>query len=172
MTTDERLDRLTERVDAIAQSVELLTTLHRDLEQKADARAADTAARFADTAAHFAETLQFINRLDDIVRFESLTREQLSEIVELQVARVIERVAERGVQVALTDSARELLGNLGYDPTYGARPLRRVIQKQLTDRLALALLAGEIRTGDSVTVDVVDGELALEKAGAEAGAAA
>ncbi|MGA2195699.1 MAG: hypothetical protein ABSH40_10545 [Bryobacteraceae bacterium] len=63
MTTDERLDRLTERVDAIAQSVELLTTLHRDLEQKADARAADTAARFADTATHFAETLQFINRL-------------------------------------------------------------------------------------------------------------
>ncbi|MGO9319729.1 MAG: ATP-dependent chaperone ClpB [Solirubrobacteraceae bacterium] len=129
----------------------------------------DTALRMA-LIEHFKP--EFINRLDDIVRFESLTREQLSEIVELQVARVIERVAERGVQVALTDSARELLGNLGYDPTYGARPLRRVIQKQLTDRLALALLAGEIRTGDSVTVDVVDGELALEKAGAEAGAAA
>ena len=59
---------------------------------------------------------------------------------------MIERVAERGVQVTLTDKARELLGNLGYDPTYGARPLRRVIQKQLTDRLALALLAGEIRS--------------------------
>ena len=85
---------------------------------------------------------EFINRLDDIVRFESLTREQISEIVDLQVARVIERVAERGVQVTLTDAARELIGNLGYDPTYGARPLRRVIQKQLTDRLALALLAG------------------------------
>jgi ATP-dependent Clp protease ATP-binding subunit ClpB len=106
---------------------------------------------------------EFINRLDDIVRFESLTREQLSEIVELQVARVIERVAERGVQVTLTDRARELLGNLGYDPTYGARPLRRVIQKQLTDRLALALLSGEIRAGDSVTVDAVEGALALEK---------
>jgi ATP-dependent Clp protease ATP-binding subunit ClpB len=106
---------------------------------------------------------EFINRLDDIVRFESLTREQISEIVELQVARVIERVAERGVQVTLTDTARELLGNLGYDPTYGARPLRRVIQRQLTDRLALALLAGEIRSGDSVRVDAVDGELALEK---------
>ncbi len=107
---------------------------------------------------------EFINRLDDIVRFESLTREQLSEIVELQVARVIERVAERGVSLTLTDEARELLGNMGYDPNYGARPLRRVIQKQLTDRLALALLAGEIRSGDSVTVDVVDGALALEKA--------
>ncbi|MGO9321637.1 MAG: AAA family ATPase, partial [Solirubrobacteraceae bacterium] len=106
---------------------------------------------------------EFINRLDDIVRFDSLTREQISEIVELQVARVIERVAERGVTVTLTDEARELLGNMGYDPTYGARPLRRVIQKQLTDRLALALLSGEIRAGDSVTVDAVDGELALER---------
>ncbi len=107
---------------------------------------------------------EFINRLDDIVRFDALTREQISEIVELQVERVIERVAERGVQVTLTDSARTLLGNLGYDPTYGARPLRRVIQKQLTDRLALALLAGEIRSGDEVQVDVLDGELALEQA--------
>jgi ATP-dependent Clp protease ATP-binding subunit ClpB len=105
---------------------------------------------------------EFINRLDDIVRFESLTREQISEIVDLQVARVIERVAERGVNVTLTDSARELIGNLGYDPTYGARPLRRVIQKQLTDRLALALLSGEIRGGDSVKVDTREGELALE----------
>jgi ATP-dependent Clp protease ATP-binding subunit ClpB len=106
---------------------------------------------------------EFINRLDDIVRFHSLTREQISEIVELQVARVVERVAERGVQLTLTDDARELLGNLGYDPSYGARPLRRVIQKQLTDRLALALLQGEVRAGDSVTVDAADGELKLEK---------
>jgi ATP-dependent Clp protease ATP-binding subunit ClpB len=110
---------------------------------------------------------EFINRLDDIVRFDALSRAQISEIVDLQVARVIERVAERGVQVTLSDRARELIGNMGYDPTYGARPLRRVIQKQLTDRLALALLAGEIRSGDAVTVDAVDGELALEKAGAE-----
>jgi ATP-dependent Clp protease ATP-binding subunit ClpB len=112
---------------------------------------------------------EFINRLDDIVRFESLTREQLSEIVELQVARVIERVAERGVTLTLTDTSREMLGNMGYDPTYGARPLRRVIQKQLVDRLALALLQGEIRSGDSVKVDTREGELVLEKsAGAEA----
>ena len=107
---------------------------------------------------------EFINRLDDIVRFKALTREQISEIVDLQVARVIDRVAERGVEVTLTDEARTLLGNLGYDPTYGARPLRRVIQKQLTDRLALALLKGELREGDSVRVDAVDGELALETA--------
>ncbi len=104
---------------------------------------------------------EFINRLDDIVRFQSLTRAELTEIVDLQVARVIERVAERGIEVTLSDSARELLGNLGYDPAYGARPLRRVIQKQLTDRLALALLKGEIHAGDAVEVEAVDGGLAL-----------
>ncbi|MGH2864039.1 MAG: AAA family ATPase, partial [Solirubrobacteraceae bacterium] len=111
---------------------------------------------------------EFINRLDDIVRFDPLTREQITEIVELQVARVIERVAERGVLVALTEKGRELIANLGYDPTYGARPLRRVIQKQLVDRLALALLSGEIRAGDTVTVDTREGELALEKQAAPA----
>jgi ATP-dependent Clp protease ATP-binding subunit ClpB len=110
---------------------------------------------------------EFVNRLDDIVRFHPLTREQIAEIVDLQVARVIERVAERGVEVTLTDKARELLANMGYDPAYGARPLRRVIQKQLTDRLALALLRGELRDGDSVRVDAVDGELALDTAGIE-----
>jgi len=106
---------------------------------------------------------EFINRLDDIVRFDPLSREQIFEIVDLQLWHVIERVAERGVRLQITPAARELLGNMGYDPTYGARPLRRVIQKQLTDRLALALLSGEIRTGDSVKVDAVEGELALEK---------
>jgi ATP-dependent Clp protease ATP-binding subunit ClpB len=115
---------------------------------------------------------EFINRLDDIVRFEALTREQISEIVDLQVSLVIARVAERGVDVTLTDEAKQLLANMGYDPTYGARPLRRVIQKQLTDRLALALLQGEIHEGDSVAVDAVDGELELKKAGAGASAAA
>jgi ATP-dependent Clp protease ATP-binding subunit ClpB len=115
---------------------------------------------------------EFINRLDDIVRFKALTREQISEIVDLQVARVIDRVAERGVQVTLTADARTLLGNLGYDPTYGARPLRRVIQKQLTDRLALALLQGELHSGDAVAVGAKDGRLVLEKAPVEAVVAA
>ena len=120
---------------------------------------------------------EFVNRLDDIVRFHALSREQISEIVELQVAGVIDRLAERGVTLTLTEKARELLADMGYDPTYGARPLRRVIQKQLTDRLALALLKGEVREGDSVNVDAVDGELVIEtarveEAGVEAGAAA
>jgi ATP-dependent Clp protease ATP-binding subunit ClpB len=115
---------------------------------------------------------EFVNRLDDVVRFHPLTREHISQIVDMQVARVVARVAERGVQVSLTPAARQLLGDMGYDPTYGARPLRRVIQKELTDRLALALLEGELREGDSVTVDAVNGDLVLEKVGVEAGAAA
>jgi ATP-dependent Clp protease ATP-binding subunit ClpB len=115
---------------------------------------------------------EFVNRLDDIVRFHSLTRAQIAQIVDLQVAGVVKRLAERGVQLTLTDKARELIANMGYDPNYGARPLRRVIQKQLTDRLALALLQGEIREGDEVNVDAVDGELALQTAGAPAGVAA
>jgi ATP-dependent Clp protease ATP-binding subunit ClpB len=115
---------------------------------------------------------EFVNRLDDVVVFHSLTREQISEIVDLQVAGVVARMAERGVHVALTDKARELLANMGYDPTYGARPLRRVIQKQLTDRLALALLEGQLRDGDSVRVDAAGGELVLEPAGVETGAPA
>ena len=115
---------------------------------------------------------EFVNRLDDVVRFHPLTREHISQIVDMQVARVVARVAERGVQVSLTPTARQLLGDMGYDPTYGARPLRRVIQKELTDRLALALLEGELREGDTVTVDAVARDLVLEKEAVEAGAAA
>jgi ATP-dependent Clp protease ATP-binding subunit ClpB len=113
---------------------------------------------------------EFINRLDDIVRFHALTRAQIAQIVELQVEAVVGRLAERGVGLTLTGKARELLANMGYDPHYGARPLRRVIQKQLTDRLALALLQGEIREGDEVNVDAAEGELVLETAGAPAAA--
>src|ERR687893_70721 len=102
---------------------------------------------------------EFINRLDDIVEFDALTREQLGAIVDLQVTRLIGRVSERGVTVELTDAARTLLGDLGYDPTYGARPLKRVIQKHLVDRLALALLEGSFREGDTVGVEAADGEL-------------
>jgi ATP-dependent Clp protease ATP-binding subunit ClpB len=115
---------------------------------------------------------EFINRLDDIVRFQALTRAQLGEIVELQVARVLERVSERGVQVTLTEAARELLGDMGYDPAYGARPLRRVIQRQLTDRLALALLQGSLRAGDAIVVDAREGQLTFEPLAATAAATA
>ena len=79
---------------------------------------------------------------------------------------------ERGIEVELTDGARELLGNLGYDPTYGARPLKRVIQKRLVDPLALAILEGDFREGDTVRVDAGDGELVLSVAEKVAPAAA
>ncbi|HXE44475.1 MAG TPA: ATP-dependent chaperone ClpB [Conexibacter sp.] len=107
---------------------------------------------------------EFINRLDDIVEFEPLSREQIGQIVDLQVARLIRRVREREIDVQLTDAARTLLGNLGYDPTYGARPLKRVIQKRLVDKLALAILEGEFAAGDLVEVDAVEGELVFTKA--------
>jgi ATP-dependent Clp protease ATP-binding subunit ClpB len=102
---------------------------------------------------------EFVNRLDDIVEFAPLSREELSEIVDLQVARLIGRVSERGVEVELTDGARELLGNMGYDPTYGARPLKRVIQKRLVDPLALGLLKGDYAPGDRIVVNAAGGAL-------------
>jgi ATP-dependent Clp protease ATP-binding subunit ClpB len=107
---------------------------------------------------------EFINRLDDIVEFHPLNRDQIGEIVDLQVARLIKRVEEREIGVELTDEARTLLGNLGYDPTYGARPLKRVIQKRLVDPLALAILEGRFQAGDTVRVDASDGEIVLERA--------
>jgi ATP-dependent Clp protease ATP-binding subunit ClpB len=115
---------------------------------------------------------EFVNRLDDIVEFQPLTREQLNEIVEIQVANVVRRVRERDIEVELTDTAKTLLGNLGYDPTYGARPLKRVIQKRLVDPLALAILEGRFAAGDTVKVDAVDGELVFERAETASAAAA
>jgi ATP-dependent Clp protease ATP-binding subunit ClpB len=114
---------------------------------------------------------EFINRLDDIVEFHPLSREQLGEIVDVQVARVIARVAERGIELVLSDEARTLLGNMGYDPTYGARPLKRVLQKQLIDPLALALLKGEFTAGDRVEVEAVDGAITFEAVQTAAGLA-
>jgi ATP-dependent Clp protease ATP-binding subunit ClpB len=106
---------------------------------------------------------EFINRLDDIVEFDALSRDQLAAIVDLQVERVARRVTERGITLTLTDAARRLLGELGYDPTYGARPLKRVIQKHLVDRLAMDVLRGEFREGDVVQVDAAEGELVFTK---------
>ena len=115
---------------------------------------------------------EFLNRIDDVVIFRRLTREDISRIVELQVAQLTARVRERGIEIELTDDARTLLGNLGYDPTYGARPLKRVIQKNLVDKLALRILEGEFEEGDVVRIDAADGELTFEKAPARVAEAA
>ena len=115
---------------------------------------------------------EFLNRIDDTVIFHRLSKEDIGRIVELQVGQLVGRVRERGIEVELTDEARTLLGNLGYDPTYGARPLKRVIQKQLVDKLALKILEGEFQEGDVVLVDASDGELSFEKASERVAAAA
>ncbi len=113
---------------------------------------------------------EFINRLDDIVEFESLSREQLGEIVTLQLRRVVERLAQRHISLEISAEARTLLGDLGYDPVYGARPLKRVVQKQLVDRLATGMLDGSIREGDAIRVAADDGAIVFEKAGVAAAA--
>jgi ATP-dependent Clp protease ATP-binding subunit ClpB len=111
---------------------------------------------------------EFLNRIDDVVIFHRLSKDQIKQIVDLQTQKLVERVRERGIEVVLSDRAKELLANLGYDPTFGARPLKRVIQKRLVDRLALALLEGEFGEGDVVEVDVADGDLTFEKTAAPA----
>jgi ATP-dependent Clp protease ATP-binding subunit ClpB len=115
---------------------------------------------------------EFLNRIDDTVIFHRLSKEDIGRIVELQVHQLVGRVAERGITIELTDDARTLLGNLGYDPVYGARPLKRVIQKQLVDKLALKILEGEFSEGDTVLIDASEGTLVFERASAEAPAPA
>ncbi|MGZ5325957.1 MAG: AAA family ATPase, partial [Solirubrobacterales bacterium] len=106
---------------------------------------------------------EFLNRIDDVVIFQRLSEEDLSRIVELQVDSLAGRVRERGIEIELTDKARKLLAKLGYDPTYGARPLKRAIQKQLVDKLALKVLENEFSEGDTVLVDAKKDELTFKK---------
>jgi len=113
---------------------------------------------------------EFLNRIDDMVIFHRLSKADIGRIVELQVGQLVGRVRERGIEIELSEGARTLLGNLGYDPTYGARPLKRTIQKQLVDKLALKILEGEFGEGDTVRIDAVDGELSFEKAAVAAAA--
>jgi ATP-dependent Clp protease ATP-binding subunit ClpB len=99
---------------------------------------------------------EFLNRLDDIVVFDALTTEELSRIVGIQVRSLAGRLATRRLTLQVTDAAQEWLAMTGYDPVYGARPLRRLVQAAIGDRLAKALLSGEIRDGDTVVVDLLD----------------
>jgi ATP-dependent Clp protease ATP-binding subunit ClpB len=115
---------------------------------------------------------EFLNRVDEVVSFEPLTREQLSHIVELQLARLRERLAERRIELEVTDAAKELLAEEGWDPAYGARPLKRAIQRLVENPLALELLEGRFAEGDVVRVDVAEGALAFERMATEAPAAA
>ena len=114
---------------------------------------------------------EFLNRVDEIVVFSRLDRAELGAIVELQAARLGERLAGRGVELEITESARELLGREGYDPVYGARPLKRLVQRRLENPLAQRMLSGEIRDGDRVVIDAVGDEVTFTTADREPAAA-
>ncbi|HVS84497.1 MAG TPA: AAA family ATPase, partial [Gaiellaceae bacterium] len=116
---------------------------------------------------------EFLNRIDEIVEFQALSREQIGEIVELQLARLRERLAERRIELELTPGAKEALAEAGWDPAYGARPLKRAIQRLVENPLALRLLEGDFADGDTILVDAgEDGALRFERAAVPASAAA
>ena len=106
---------------------------------------------------------EFINRIDEIVVFSQLTRDQLADIVELQLRRLRERLAERKLDLEITDAAKELIAEAGWDPAYGARPLKRALQRLVENPLALALLEGGFQEGDTIRVDASDGDLTFER---------
>ncbi|MBF6613605.1 MAG: AAA family ATPase, partial [Chloroflexi bacterium] len=100
---------------------------------------------------------EFLNRIDEVVIFKQLTRAELRHIVDLQLNRVRARLEERHITLDVTPEAMDLLGNEGFDPVYGARPLKRVIQRHLLDRLALELIDGSVKDGDTVVADAKEG---------------
>jgi ATP-dependent Clp protease ATP-binding subunit ClpB len=108
---------------------------------------------------------EFLNRVDEIIIFKPLSREQIKSIVDIQLERLRQRLAERHITLKLSPAAMELIANEGYDPNYGARPLKRVIQRRIQDPLALAILDGKFAEGDTVLIDVEKGDLVMRKAG-------
>jgi ATP-dependent Clp protease ATP-binding subunit ClpB len=106
---------------------------------------------------------EFLNRIDEVVEFHALTRDQIGSIVDLQLERLRGRLAERRLTLVLTDAAKEALGDAGWDPAYGARPLKRAIQRLVENPLALRLLEGDFADGDAILADVVDGEIRFER---------
>jgi ATP-dependent Clp protease ATP-binding subunit ClpB len=105
---------------------------------------------------------EFLNRLDEIVVFDALSKDELTHIVDLQLSLLEKRLAVRRITIDVTDAARAWLAETGYDPAYGARPLRRLIQSAIGDRLARLLIGGEVTDGGKVSVDVHDGELVIQ----------
>ncbi len=110
---------------------------------------------------------EFLNRVDDIITFNSLGKEQIKEIVEIQLRHVKQRLSQRKLDLKLTDGAEELLAEEGFDPAYGARPLKRAIQRMVLDPLAMKMLKGEFREGDTIEVDTQDGQILFRRAEAK-----
>ncbi len=106
---------------------------------------------------------EFLNRVDEIVDFKPLTRENLGEIVGIQLRYVSNLLADRGLKLEISPAASEWLANVGYDPEFGARPLKRAIQREVQDPLALKILSGEFKEGDTIKIDLVDGILSFMK---------
>jgi ATP-dependent Clp protease ATP-binding subunit ClpB len=113
---------------------------------------------------------EFLNRVDEVVIFHPLDRDDLRKIVDIQTAQLTKRLAERGIELTMTEAAENYLALRGYDPVFGARPLKRTIQKRVLDPLALRVLDGTFRDGDRVRVDLKQGELVFEHAEELAGA--
>jgi ATP-dependent Clp protease ATP-binding subunit ClpB len=106
---------------------------------------------------------EFLNRVDDIIIFDRLTEKELTRIVDIQLARVLQRLEQQHLELTLNEAAKRLLAEEGYDPVYGARPLKRVVQRRLLDPLSLALLEGKFVTGDRIRADVEKGEIVFHK---------
>jgi ATP-dependent Clp protease ATP-binding subunit ClpB len=106
---------------------------------------------------------EFLNRIDEVVVFQRLGRKEISAIVDIQLGRLRDRLAKRDLKLEVSDGAKERMGDLGWDPQYGARPLKRAIQKNLEDPISLRLLAGDYVSGDTVVVDASGGELVLDR---------
>ena len=106
---------------------------------------------------------EFLNRVDEVVIFHRLSLEHIKAIVDLQTALLRSRLAEHGITLELTDAAKAYLAQQGYDPAYGARPLKRLIQREIQDEVALAMLKGEFKDGDTIKVDERDLRLTFTK---------
>jgi ATP-dependent Clp protease ATP-binding subunit ClpB len=113
--------------------------------------------------AHFRP--EFLNRIDEIILFHPLGRAHLAQIIGIQARQLLKRLEDRKIHVVLTEAARDLLVREGYDPTYGARPLKRTIQRLILDPLARRVLEGEFREGDTVEIDAADGGIVFRRAG-------
>ncbi len=111
---------------------------------------------------------EFINRIDEIIVFHQITREQMKEIVDIQIKHLRQRLAERHITLQLTDAARDLLAEMGYDPQFGARPLKRIIQREVENRIARDILDGTIHDGDTVEIDAKAGKLVMKPVRAQA----
>jgi len=112
--------------------------------------------------AHFRP--EFLNRVDEIIVFHALSRGQMRHVIDIQLRGLVRRLEDRKIHIDLTDKAKDLLIEEGYDPTYGARPLKRTIQRRVLDPLAMRVLQGEFTEGDTVRIDAAGGELTFTKA--------